>query len=351
MQGPKDGKNGIIPSGLSVFLTLRHTRLELGKTFQIGVGQKKRSNIIVHVGGCFRQLEVGHFFGNLRHVSANVIAEGTHLGTHQGSIADKGNFPGIHFGQETDDHGFFQVHITAEPPCQDDLLQILNGHADLFEQGHTTAVDSAFGPDEIFDVDFRQNDITIDLRVVFPCQDVFIDTFFFTYSRRVQIAIEFTEIVDNSVFEQCCHHDNETGPADALGSDIADADVHGFEGIRVDGKIFDGAFGGPHAEFDTATFKCRSGRTGCTGEPFVVADDDFGIGSDIHKERQLVCEIHAGTHDTGDNITADVARYRWIDQRTGMFVQFDPDIDRLDGRVERCGGHVGRAPDIPGIDL
>ena len=31
------------------FFTLRHARLELGKKFQVGVGQKKCGNIIVHV--------------------------------------------------------------------------------------------------------------------------------------------------------------------------------------------------------------------------------------------------------------------------------------------------------------
>jgi hypothetical protein len=44
--------------------------------------------------------------------------------------------------------------------------------------------------------------------------------------------------------------------------------------------------GGPHAEFDAAAFEGRPGAAGGAGHPIPVADDDLGVGADIHEEGQ-----------------------------------------------------------------
>ena len=126
------------------------------------------------------------------------------------------------------------------------------------------------------------------MRFLRPRHDIFPNTIGLANAGDLQISVEFSQIVDHPQFKQGGDHDNEPRSADPLGPDTADGNIHGLKGQGIHGKIFDCPFGGPHAEGDTPTFKCRTRRTSRAGQPVFVADNDLGIGSDIHVQRKFL---------------------------------------------------------------
>ena len=116
--------------------------------------QKERRHIVVHIGMGFRQFKIGHFFGHFHHIPADPVRQGTHPGAHQRSITDKSHAGRIHFRQKANGHGFFQIDITAESPCQNDAIKVLHRQSDFFEKCYAPAVNSAFGANQVVDIRF-----------------------------------------------------------------------------------------------------------------------------------------------------------------------------------------------------
>ena len=107
----------------------------------------------------------------------------------------------------------------------------------------------------------------------------------------------------------------------------------------------------PHAEFDAAALEGRARRTGRAGQPVPIADDDLGVGADVHEQCGLFGAVHTRTHDAGHDVAAHVAGHGGKDQRGDVLAERQPQIDGLQGRKESGSGHIGRSPDVAGIDL
>ena len=114
--------------------------------------QKESRHIIVHIGMGFRELKIGHFFSHFHHIPANPVGQRAHPCTHQRPIADKSHPGWIHFRQKANGHGFFQIHITAESPCQDDAIQVLYHQSDFFQKGQAPTVNSAFSTNQVVNI-------------------------------------------------------------------------------------------------------------------------------------------------------------------------------------------------------
>ncbi|VTR70227.1 hypothetical protein DESC_780415 [Desulfosarcina cetonica] len=313
--------------------------------------QEQSGDIIVHERHGFGELKTGHAPGDLHHVPADAVGQAAHLGAQKGAVADENDLLGIDFGQKADGHGLLQIHIAAEAAGQDNPVEILHAHAHLGQQGHATAEDGALGADQVFDIDFGQGDVPVDLGLRGPGEHVFPYAVVLTQALGGQITVEFAQVVDQPQFEHHGGHDDQPRSADALGPHAADGHEHRFPGNRIQGEVLDGALGRPHAELDAAAFEGRPGAAGRTGQPILVTDDDFGVGTDIHEKGQAFVQIQSRPHDPGDDIAAHVAGNGRVDQGGDVVVQCQADVHRPDGWIERGGRYVGRATDVTGIDL
>ena len=90
--------------------------------------------------------------------------------------------------------------------------------------------------------------------------------------------------------------------------------------VVVDRHFLDGAIQRRHAASDRAAFERRARRTRCGQNPMPVADDQLGIGADIHDGNQALFMRQVHGQHAGGGIGAHVAAddRRAVDARLGM---------------------------------
>ena len=99
--------------------------------------------------------------------------------------------------------------------------------------------------------------------------------------------LEAAQIVHAAGADQLTHESHQTGAADALGSAAADHAQMERAGA-IDNHILYGAVESGHAAGDGAAFECGARGTGRGQNPAPVADDQLGVGTDIHdRDRTL----------------------------------------------------------------
>ena len=55
------------------FPSLAQPLVQAGEVLQLGMGQEQGSHIMIHIRGCFRELEVGHLHGHIDHIPADMV--------------------------------------------------------------------------------------------------------------------------------------------------------------------------------------------------------------------------------------------------------------------------------------
>ena len=113
------------------------------------------------------------------------------------------------------------------------MFNVLYVHTDFGQQCHATTVYGALGPDEVFNIDFGQNDIAIDLGIILPCQYVLVNPIVSADAICFQIPIKFTQIVDDTQLKKGGDHGDQARSADAFGPNVADRDDHRFVSYRI----------------------------------------------------------------------------------------------------------------------
>ena len=112
---------------------------------------------------------------------------------------------------------------------------------------------------------------------------------------------------------------DEAGAADAFWLHVAD-DAEADGAVVGDRDFFDCAVECGHAAGDGSAFESGAGGAGCGENAMLVADDQLGVGADIHDRDEAVFMREVDGQHAGGGICADVAADDGsaVDARLGM---------------------------------
>ncbi len=277
--------------------------------------------------------------------------EGGQGGPGEGGVADIGELFHRQFREQADGYGVDQVKGLAEAAADDDPFQVVHGEAHALQEGLVAGIHGPLGPDKVFHVDFRQDQVPVQAGFGLGLQKVFPAVFALPDQVGGGFGHELALGVQHPGQKEFGRDGDEAGTADAQGLGLWFADDRqpvAAEG-RVEIELVHGPGRGPHAELDPAALKGRAGRTGGAGHPVLVADHYLPVGAHVYEEGQFRALIHARGQHPGHDIAAHIAGDGRIDQQRGRGGNFQTHLGGPEyGPVGR-GRHIGGQADVFGV--
>ena len=137
---------------------------------------------------------------------------------------------------------------------------------------------------------------------------------------------------------------DEARAAHTLGRSVTDHGA-GDGAIRPELHLLDCAGKAGHAAGNLAALEGRAGRAGGGEDPVPVAEDEFGVGADIHHGYEAILVRQVDGEHAGGRIGAHVAADDWQPVDPGLRVEVEAEVPR--GR-DQAGG---AAPALRQLDL
>ena len=123
---------------------------------------------------------------------------------------------------------------------------------------------------------------------------------------RLDVVFEAAHLVHPAGAQQFAQQVDQAGAADALGRAVAD-DAEVECAVVADRDVFDGAVERGHAAGDGAAFERRAGGAGGRENAMLVAEDQLGVGADVHDRDEAVFVREVDGQHAGGGVGADVA--------------------------------------------